>query len=132
MKQDEYFEQCKVVIHLTILKIKGLVKEFFSVENENKMSFLNVGLASKQGKQSEKSGKKSGASDLVIVLQDKVLFIEMKRKRKILKSGSFSKEDLASDEQKKFIENIMKSDVCYGFICYGYNEAREVIDRFVN
>lgn len=129
MKKDEYAEQCKTVSYLQLLKNQGKVIEFFSVENENNLSFKDKRIAMIQGAKAKKSGKLKGVSDLHIILKDKVLYIEMKRKRKILKSGNESKENLASDEQLEFIETVNKSDVCFAFVAYGFDIAKEIIDK---
>jgi hypothetical protein len=62
-------------------------------------------------------------------LKDKVLFIEMKRPPRVLKSGKLSYSGISiSDKQKEFIECVRGSKVCKAKVCYGFNEAREFVD----
>jgi len=115
----EYEEQCKVVEYYNSKNILG-----FAVINDGVKS---IGQAKKQ----QKMGLRSGISDLILVFKKGVLFLEMKRSRRVLKNGNLSKQNLASENQLKmkkyFDENIESS--AYE-IAYGFDEAKELIDKY--
>jgi len=75
----------------------------------------------------KKEGLTKGVSDYVVILPSKILFIEMKRKRKFLKSGAVSKENLASKEQEAFLKSLEPFDYVEGKVCYGFLEAMTFI-----
>ena len=77
-------------------------------------------------------GVLSGVSDICVITKDKTLWIEMKRKRKILKNGKQSKEDLASKEQHDFINYINQTTHSIGFIAYGWEDAISFIENHIN
>jgi len=124
MKKLEHYEQIKVIHYLSILQNQGKVIEYFAVPNggsRNVREAMNL----------KKEGVKAGVSDLVVILQDKILFIEMKRPPKILKSGKLSYAGIkVSENQKVFLENVNNGDVSAGFVCYGFDEAKKVIDEY--
>ena len=71
---------------------------------------------------SEKTGRKSGA----------LLFIEMKRQRKILKNGKIgSSPSSVSESQKDFLQKIDTVTNAQGRICYGAEEATQFIESFL-
>jgi len=132
MKNREALEQQKVVNYLEILKRQGKVIEYFAPVNENKHSKQNRQSAIIFEKQAQKMGKKAGVSDLVVIFKDKVLFLEMKRPPKKLKNGKLSYAGIkVSEYQKKFLENINKSEICVGKVAYGFEEARKIIDKLL-
>jgi len=118
----EHQEQIKVVNYLNILQKQGKVVEFFAIPNggsRHKLEAINL----------KREGVKSGVSDLCVILKNKVLFIEMKRPAKRLKSGKLSTAGIiVSEYQKQFLESISKSEVCEGIVCYGFDEAKNFID----
>ena len=125
MSKEEELEQKEFIKWLDTNKLF-----YFAVVNENKQSSTNKNMALRIAAKSKSMGKKSGVSDLVVFTQDKILFIEMKRQRKKLKSGKLSSEKLSSDEQDKFIENVSKYDYADGRVCYGAVEAIEFVKMF--
>ena len=118
----EHQEQIKVVNYLNILQKQGKVVEFFAIPNggsRHKLEAINL----------KREGVKSGVSDLCVILKNRVLFIEMKRPAKKLKSGKLSYAGIkVSEHQDKFIENVSKSNVCGAVVCYGFDEAKSFID----
>lgn len=111
----EHAEQVALVRWLRAKKIF-----YFSIPNSSALSSLNRNAAIKVGSVLKSEGMIKGASDLVVMLQNKVLFIELKRALK-----SFS---TVSKEQIIFIENVKKLPYADGKICYGAKEAIKFIE----
>lgn len=87
--------------------MKNIIVTFFAIPNggtRNAIEMQNL----------KREGLVVGASDMVVVLFDKVLFIELKRD---------SKKAKVSKEQIAFIKRVSLSNVCESAICYGYDEA---------
>ena len=98
---------------------------YFAPMGENKQSFANRQVAIKIASKAKKMGKIKGLSDVIIMLEDKILFIELKRARYPLKSGKYSTSHTkVSKEQKEFTATINES---FGYakarVCYGAIEA---------
>jgi hypothetical protein len=68
----------------------------------------------------KKTGTKKGVFDLVVFLENKIAFVEMKRAKK-----SLSK---ISESQQNFEKELQKYDYCTSAICYGHQEAIAFID----
>jgi len=78
----------------------------------------------------KREGVTSGVSDYCVILDHVVLFIEMKKRAKILKTGQRSISGLnISDNQYTFLTKVNKTDVCTGIVAYGAKEAIEFIER---
>jgi len=77
----------------------------------------------REGKNLKAEGVLTGVSDIVIHLDKKMLYIEMKRKRKILKNGKNSRENLASEDQISFLKAVTALPYVDGAVCYGRQEA---------
>ena len=130
MKRNlEELEQKKAVDYLEILKRQGKIISFFAPMNENIMSGSNRQKAIIVENKSKAMGKRKGVSDLVIILKDKVLFVELKRAGKRLKSGKISYTGIkVSENQKRFLDEVNQSDVCEGFVAFGFDEFKNKID----
>ena len=80
----------------------------------------------------KKQGKVKGTSDLFVLLEDKLLIIEMKRKKKVLKNGNLSNaSSKPTPEQEEFIR---KANLCHyvnARVCYGYLEAQSFIEEYL-
>ena len=101
--------------------------------NENKQSYANRKVAIMIENKAKSMGKKNGVGDIVVILPNKVLFIELKREKRTLKNGTKSKAGVyISETQKAFISQVCKSSVCDGRICFGFNEAKEFIMNEIN
>jgi hypothetical protein len=66
-------------------------------------------------------GWKAGVPDYIVITKKEMFFIEMKRK----------KGNKASETQKEWIEAINNVGV-KAYICYGYDQAVEVINKSLN
>ena len=126
MKQLEHNEQVALVKYLQLKKIPH-----FAVVNEAQQSSMNKMMAIRVGAKQKAAGKIKGVSDIVVMLPNKILFIELKRQRKKLKNGKLSQENLASKEQLDFLESINKLDYAEGFVAYGSREAILFIEEWV-
>lgn len=124
----ESLEQQKLI---QWLKLKKLF--YFAPMNENQASFTNRIVAMKQEVKAKSMGKVKGVSDVIVMLPNKILFIELKRAKKILKSGKTSiSHTKVSDEQKAFINSVNGFVYASAKICYGFNEAMEFIEKEQN
>jgi len=103
------------------LKIKKI--QYFAVMNENSFSFLNRNLAVKIQAKNKAMGSVKGVSDMVVMLQSCILFIELKRVDKKLSK--------VSKEQIEFLEMANKYPYAKAKVCYGYLEAIEFIEENV-
>ena len=77
----------------------------------------------KQKNRAKALGVSPGVPDYMIVLPDKLLFIEMKRR----KGGQ------VSEHQKKWIEilnNIDNKNKIEAVVCKGFDEAKKIIDNY--
>jgi len=129
MKKLEELEQKKAVDYLEILKRQGKIISFFAPMNENIMSGSNRQKAIIIENKSKAMGKRKGVSDLVIILKDKVLFVELKRAGKRLKNGKISYTGIkVSENQKRFLDEVNKSNVCEGFVAFGFDDFKNRID----
>ena len=129
--QQESIEQSMLIEYLRVRKYF-----VFSITNENNHSFLNKLVSIRIESKNKKMGKIKGTPDLVVFCKNnnKTLFIELKRKKKILKNGSESKINLASSEQIEFINEINNNDkyidnVRIGKVCYGWEDAKLFIQE---
>ena len=120
----ETIEQKKLVQWLRLKKIFH-----FAPTNENQGSFTNRLVAIRVEAKAKSMGKINGVSDLIVMLPNKILFIELKRAKKTLKSGKLStSHTTVSDEQREFLQTIVDNfEYADGFICYGAEEAIEFI-----
>ena len=105
----EHEEQEAVVEYLELLKIK-----FTSIPNSTYTKSW------KQKAFNKKQGLRAGLPDLLCLIKDKLVFIEMKRQK-----GS-----VVSDVQKSWIEELNKVDNVYAHVCKGFDEAKEIIDKY--
>jgi len=82
-----------------------------------------------KGKQRKLSGCRKGIPDFVILLKRKsILFIELKRQRKVLKSGKlWASPSVVSDEQVKWNKELNDIENVSSVICYWFTEALETI-----
>ena len=122
MNNLEANEQIAFVRYLNILKKQNKIIDFYS--NSNEVADKNIVF----GKRLKDMGKKAGVSDLTIFLENKILFIEMKRKKKILKSGKKSNENLLSKNQEDFLTLVNGLKYAKGYVAYGFEEAKKIID----
>jgi len=85
------------------------------------------------GKNFVKQGLVEGVSDYVVLLEDKILYIELKRQPKKLKSGKMSVSHTpTTNEQIEFIEKVSKFSYAIGRVCYGFDEARSFISEYAS
>jgi hypothetical protein len=112
---SEYEEQCLLVEYLEIKKLL-----FSKVAQETYTT--NWGVTTKN----KKSGLRKGVPDMIIIIPgkqyNKLLFIEMKKKK-----GS-----VIGQEQQYWNKELNKCKNVSSFICYGFDEAKQVVDKFLN
>ena len=101
----------------------------FAPMNENQGSFTNRKVAMIQEAKAKRMGKIKGTSDLIVMLPNKILFIELKRSAKVLKNGKQSvTHTKVSDEQKSFLKTVNGFEYAEGVVAYGAREAIEFIE----
>lgn len=116
LNATEEQEQKKLVQWLRLKKIFH-----FAPMNENKQSFTNPKVAMMIEAKAKSMGKVKGVSDLVVMLPNSILFIELKRAKKSLTK--------VSDSQNVFLSKIGQFCYAKGHVCYGANEAIEIIEK---
>lgn len=116
LNATEEQEQKKLVQWLRLKKIFH-----FAPMNENKQSFTNTKVAMMIEAKAKSMGKVKGVSDLVVMLPNSILFIELKRAKKRLTK--------VSDSQNVFLSKIGQFCYAKGHVCYGANEAIEIIEK---
>ena len=112
----ESHEQRVLINHLEELKQENKILDFFAIPNGGTRNPA-------EAKKMKLEGVRKGVSDICVILNNKVLFIELKRRNKNLSRKS--------KEQISFLETIRKSKVCDGEFCYGYEEALEYLWKFL-
>jgi len=110
-----------------LLRIKKLLH--FSLANGAVLSG-NAQQRARQMKKLKATGLLTGASDIVVLIKDKILFIEMKRRPKKLKSGKLSvSHTQVSKEQKEFIKSVNTYGYAEAIVCYGAKQAIEFVNK---
>ena len=101
------------------MNIKNI--EYFAVPNggsRHKLEAINL----------KRQGVKAGVSDIVVLLDNKILFVELKRRKKLLKSGKLSTSHTSTSQaQTDFISKVSEYPYAQGKVCYGWEEAKEFI-----
>ena len=78
----------------------------------------------KEAMNMKKEGVTAGVADYIVMLPDKIIFIEMKRRARKLKSGLLSiSHTKVSEEQKRFLERVSKFKYAEAYVCYGAKDA---------
>ena len=120
---DEKWEQETLVQWLRLKKIFH-----WANVNENQGSFTNRKVAMIQEMKSRKAGKLKGVSDITVMLPNKILYLELKRRPKTLRSGKLSTSHTkTSPEQLDFIDKVNTYPYAVGKVCHGWEEGRDFI-----
>ena len=106
----EEVEQRLVVQYL---ELKGL--KFSSIPNSTYTKSYN------QKRKNTEAGLRAGLPDLLIIINNNLVFIEMKR----LKGGN------VSDNQKEWIKCLNECNGVNAHICKGFDEAKDAIDKYL-
>ena len=112
----EHQEQCTFVEWLETKKLK-----FTAIPNGGTR---HMGTAVKL----KKEGVRPGLPDLLILVNDHLVWIEMKRSDRKPKRGG---KGGVSDEQWRWIDALNRCANCQVFVCYSAKEAVEVIKRYL-
>lgn len=111
--------------------IKYLRKEgyfVYAATNENNTYKQNRKYAMIAEIKAEANGKLKGVADITLFTKDKIIFIELKRQRPILKNGNIgTPKNKPTKEQIDFICKVNEFDYCYGFFAYGCNDAIKIL-----
>jgi hypothetical protein len=119
----EHLHQKTFVEYLYLLERQGKIITFFAVPNGGSRNI-------REARNLKLEGVRAGVSDLVVVLKDKVIFIEMKQPPKKLKSGKLSTAGISvQDSQREFLGKVSQSNVCKGYIAYGFEQAKKIIEE---
>ncbi len=119
-------EQIKVITYLEMLKRNGKILFYYAIPNGGSRNAI-------EAKNLKSEGVRAGVSDLCIILPNKTLYVEMKKRPKILKSGKTSIAGIkVSDAQKDFIEAVTKNEHIEAKVCFGFDEAVKFVDSHIN
>ena len=110
---SEYDEQKKCIEYLEILKLKG-EKILYSATAQSTFTTSYT-----QKRKNKSMGVRAGVPDLIIIINENLVFIELKR----------IKKSVVSPDQLIWI-NTLKEAGQYAKICYGFKEFEEYINRF--
>jgi len=116
-------EQKNVIAFLEILKRQKKIIDYHSIPNENYLLSLLPKKTSMMIIRILKSiGLKKGVPDLYIFGYEKMIAIEMKRKKKYK----------ISDQQKEWNEKLNNSSYCKAYICPGAESAIYILKKEFN
>lgn len=118
--RKEFFEQKEVCEWLDNKNIF-----YFSVPNEGMRPYGAL-VKLKQ------TGLNKGASDLIIMLDDVIVMCETKKRKKVLKSGFLSKEELVQPEQYAFRDRVNKFHYAISIICFGVDDFIRKMNIIIN
>lgn len=105
--------QIQCVNYLRILESQGRITTFFAVKNDFKAGVVNAPAYINSLKT---QGLRAGVSDLVILLNHKILFVE-------LKVG----KNKQTDSQILFADSVKKSQVANYFLIYSIEEFEDLL-----
>lgn len=85
-----------------------------------------------QKRKAKEEGVSGGVPDYIIFVDKKkssvnrpvLIFIEMKKQKKVLKNGKISLENMLSEKQKIWIEALDSVADVEALVCYGFEEAK--------
>jgi len=127
VQSNPILEDTEQKILVQYLRLKKIFH--FSPINENQGSSTNRNVAIRVEAKAKSMGKLKGVSDLVVFMPKQILFIELKRAKKVLKSGKLSTSHTkVSDEQKSFLKRANEFPYAKGYVCYGAEEAIKIIE----
>lgn len=103
---------------------------FYATTNENNTFKQNRKYAMIAEQKAKAQGKKKGVSDLTIFLKDKIVFLELKRQRPLLKNGKLGvAKNKPSEEQIEFLESVNSYGYAVGVVAYGCDESIKIIEE---
>ena len=123
-RYEEHYEQVKVIAKWNKLQNKEIIPQHWQLFRNANTQFLSIGSIA----WSQQEGLVSGVPDLTCIIDNKILFIEMKRLSKKPKTNRGFRKGL-NDAQ---IERFPNFEKC-GFkpvICYSSIEAFEELTKF--
>lgn len=124
---SERVEQEKLVQWLRLKKIFH-----YATTNENNTYKQDRKYAMIAEQKAKAQGKLKGVSDITVLLPNKILFIELKRKGKLLKNGTVSHSNSkVSDAQLDFLNKVNSFDYADGKVCYGFEDAKSFIESYL-
>jgi len=104
----------------------------FATNNENNTYQQNRKYAMIAEVKAKANGKVKGVSDLCVFTDDRIVFIELKRQRPILKSEKLgTPKNKPTKEQLDFIDEISLYNYATGSVAYGCDEAIEKFNKIV-
>ena len=109
---SEHSEQCSFVEWLEVNRYK-----FSAIPNSTWTSFS-------QQRKNKQEGVRPGLPDILVIVKNKLVWIEMKRPDRKPKRGG---KGGVSDVQKEWHKVLNACDNCQVFVAYGADEARSII-----
>lgn len=111
---SEYDEQVAFVRWLTQQGYK-----FTAIPNSTKTSYS-------QCAKNTATGLRAGLPDMLVIVKNSVVWIEMKKIDRKPKRGGMGG---VSIEQKEWIDALNECIGCSAHVCYGFKEAKELIEK---
>jgi hypothetical protein len=115
--RTESQEQIAVARLLSIYQEQGKITLYSKLAQETYTKFITV------RRRNRMEGLIEGVPDLIVVLPEKLLFIEMKRVKKAYSYPTLS--------QKMWLEALDHIPNVYAQVCYGFDEAKAFIDSHI-
>jgi len=92
------------------------------------------------GAKLKRMGVSRGVPDYMIIINKKqaknnkakLVFIELKRSKRMLKDGSKSKADLSTPEQKEWLKELNMTPNVNTYLCYGSGEAIDILEELIS
>ncbi len=123
MKNETPLEEDEAVSLATWLRLNKIPHCHVPLEGKMKVQYM---------KKLSAMGCSKGFPDYIVFTPQKQLFIELKRRVRITKTGKESKAHTkVSEHQQNWIDDINCYDYAEGKICYGWNEAQEFISQYL-
>jgi len=112
---SEYTEQCNFVKWLTEQGYK-----FSAIPNSTRTTWSECN-------KNTATGVRAGLPDMVIIVGDRLVWVEMKKIDRKSKTGKGMGG--VSEVQQEWIDALNKCNNCQAFVCYGFEEAKSVIEK---
>lgn len=125
-KYEEHYEQVKVISKWNKYQKNGLIPDYWQLFRNANTQFLSIGSIA----WSQQEGLVAGVPDLTCIIDNKIIFIEMKRMSKKPKTARGFRRGLNDAQLIKFPQ--FEKCGYKPFICYSSEEVFNVLSEFTN
>lgn len=123
-KYEEHYEQVKVISRWNKYQAKGIIPEHWQLFRNANTQFLSISSIA----WSQQEGLVAGVPDLTCIIDNKIIFIEMKRMSKKPKTNRGFRRGLNDAQLTKFPQ--FEKCGYKPFICYSSEEVFNVLSEF--